>query len=164
MEGKEKCRTLKRIRAQIAKENDIDLAVETCAHEDDCPGICPGCEAETRELEEALEERRVEGKAVALDGVSRDALRAAAVEDGPEPAPQADREAGEAARPRGVHVIRTTRRRMGIISPYPLKLRDPLEDERSVRIDLDAFFSKQNPEGQGDTDGGGRPREGRRKR
>ena len=56
--GKEKCRILKQIRAQIAESNDIEWIVEECPHKGDCAGTCPKCEAEVRELERKLEERK----------------------------------------------------------------------------------------------------------
>ena len=58
MAGKEKCRLLKQIRAQIAAENDIDLVIEECTHKGECRGTCPRCESEVRYLEAELEKRR----------------------------------------------------------------------------------------------------------
>lgn len=68
--GKEKCRILKEIRAQIARENDIEWVVAECKHKGNCKGTCPKCEGEVRELEEALARREAAGKKVALVGVS----------------------------------------------------------------------------------------------
>ena len=34
MNGKEKCRILKQIRAAIAAQNDIDLVIEECPHKE----------------------------------------------------------------------------------------------------------------------------------
>ena len=68
--GKEKCRILKQVRAEIAKNNDIDWIIEECPHKGDCLGTCPKCEAEVRELEKKLEERRRLGLNVALAGVA----------------------------------------------------------------------------------------------
>ena len=70
MTGKEKCRILKEIRAQIAKENDIDLVVEECTHKGHCKGTCPRCESEVAYLERQLEKRRLAQKRVALAGIS----------------------------------------------------------------------------------------------
>ncbi len=68
--GKEKCRILKQIRAQIAESNDIEWIVEECPHKGDCAGTCPKCEAEVRELERKLEERKKLGKRIAVAGVA----------------------------------------------------------------------------------------------
>jgi hypothetical protein len=68
--GKEKCRILKQIRAQIARNNDIEWVTNECPHKGDCKGTCPKCEAEVRELERKLEERRRAGLTVALAGVA----------------------------------------------------------------------------------------------
>lgn len=64
--GKEKCRILRQIRAEIAKQNDIEWVVEECPHQGDCPGTCPKCENEVRQLEEALQKRAAEGKKVSV--------------------------------------------------------------------------------------------------
>ena len=68
--GKEKCRILKQIRAEIARSNDIEWVVEECPHRGDCKGTCPKCEAEVRELERRLEERKKLGKRIAVAGVA----------------------------------------------------------------------------------------------
>ncbi len=68
--GKEKCRILKQIRAEIAKQNDIAWVVEECSHKGNCRGTCPKCEAEVRQLEKALERRAALGKTVAVVGIS----------------------------------------------------------------------------------------------
>ena len=70
MRGKEVCRTLKEIRAEIARQNGIPWETEECTFEGECRGACPRCEAETRQLEEALAKRRRLCKAVALAGVA----------------------------------------------------------------------------------------------
>ena len=68
--GKEKCRILKEIRAQIARANDIEWVVEACTHKGNCRGTCPRCEAEVRQLERALARREAMGKTVAVVGIS----------------------------------------------------------------------------------------------
>lgn len=70
MTGKEKCRMLKEIRAQIAAQNDISFVTEECTHKGQCKGTCPKCESEVRYLEEQLDKRRSARKKVALAGVS----------------------------------------------------------------------------------------------
>ncbi len=68
--GKEKCRILKQIRAEIAKNNDIPYVIEECPHQGNCRGTCPKCEQEMRDLERQLEERRRRGLRVAVAGVA----------------------------------------------------------------------------------------------
>lgn len=70
MNGKDKCRILKEIRRQIARENDIALVIAECTHKGSCPGTCPRCEAEVAALERALEKRRALGRRIALAGIS----------------------------------------------------------------------------------------------
>ena len=68
--GKEKCRILKEIRAEIAKANDIEWVVSECKHKGNCKGTCPKCEQEVRQLEAALAKREALGKTVAVVGIS----------------------------------------------------------------------------------------------
>ena len=68
--GKEKCRILKEIRAEIARQNDIEWVTSECRHRGNCQGTCPKCEAEVRELEAALAKRAALGKRVAVVGIS----------------------------------------------------------------------------------------------
>ncbi len=68
--GKEKCRILKQIRAEIAKQNDIEWVVSECKHQGNCRGTCPKCEYEVRQLEAALARREALGKTVAVVGIS----------------------------------------------------------------------------------------------
>ena len=70
MKGKDKCKILKEIRAQIAAANDIAWVTEECPHKGDCRGTCPKCEAEVRQLERALSRRRALGKTIAVVGLS----------------------------------------------------------------------------------------------
>ena len=68
--GKEKCRILKEIRAEIARQNDIEWVVSECKHKGNCKGTCPKCEQEVRQLETALAKREALGKTVAVVGIS----------------------------------------------------------------------------------------------
>ncbi len=68
--GKKICKTLKEVRMQVAKANDIEYAPAECHHEGDCPGTCPKCEAELKYIERQLSLRRQLGKAIAVVGVS----------------------------------------------------------------------------------------------
>lgn len=70
MNGKSKCKILKDIRRQIARENNIDLVISECKYQGDCAGTCPKCEAEVRYLEQELRKRRQAGKAVAVAGIA----------------------------------------------------------------------------------------------
>ena len=59
MDGREKCRALKRLRDDIAGQNGIELNREECTYEGECTGTCPKCEAEAEALSRALERRRI---------------------------------------------------------------------------------------------------------
>lgn len=68
--GKKKCRILKEIRAEIAKNNDISYTIEDCKYQGDCSGTCPKCEAEVAALEAELAKRQAAGKKILLTGVA----------------------------------------------------------------------------------------------
>ena len=68
--GKEICKTLKGIRADIARANDIAYSPVECHHEGDCAGTCPQCDSEVRWLEGQLRLRQRLGKAVTIAGLS----------------------------------------------------------------------------------------------
>ncbi len=68
--GKKICQTLKEIRLQVARANDIPYEPTECKHKGDCSGTCPKCEEEVRYIEHQLNVRRMMGKAVAVAGVS----------------------------------------------------------------------------------------------
>ena len=72
MTGKQTCDILKQIRRDIAKKNDINIPIRDCPHGEDvrCPGTCPRCEAETRALEKALNDRKKNGKKLLIAGIS----------------------------------------------------------------------------------------------
>ncbi len=70
MKGKSKCKILKDIRKQIAKENDIEFITSECKYQGDCLGTCPKCEAEVRYLEEELKKRKQAGKRIAVAGIA----------------------------------------------------------------------------------------------
>lgn len=70
MKGKDKCKILKEIRAQIAAANDIEWVTENCTHKGECRGTCPKCEAEVAKLERELARRRSLGKTVAVMGIA----------------------------------------------------------------------------------------------
>ncbi|MBR1656578.1 MAG: energy transducer TonB [Prevotella sp.] len=68
--GKKICQTLKDIRLQVARANDIPYEPTECKHKGDCSGTCPKCEEEVRYIEYQLNVRRMMGKVVAVAGVS----------------------------------------------------------------------------------------------
>lgn len=70
MTGKSKCRILKDIRRQIARENDIAFVTSECKFQGECSGTCPKCETELRFLEQELENRQKAGKAIAVAGIA----------------------------------------------------------------------------------------------
>ncbi len=70
MNGKQKCKILKEIRAEIARSNEIEYVTSECQHKGDCKGTCPKCEAELRYLEKELEKRQRLGKTVAVAGMA----------------------------------------------------------------------------------------------
>lgn len=64
MNGKEKCKLLKEIREEIARENNIEFESEECTFEGDCSGTCPKCEEELRYLENEIDKK--DGKTRAI--------------------------------------------------------------------------------------------------
>ncbi|MBR3400240.1 MAG: energy transducer TonB [Prevotella sp.] len=68
--GKKICQTLKYIRLQVARANDIPYEPTECKHKGDCSGTCPKCEEEVRYIEYQLNVRRMMGKVVTVAGVS----------------------------------------------------------------------------------------------
>lgn len=59
--GKAICETLKQLRVDIAKANDIEYHPTECTHEGPCSGTCPMCEQELAYLTEKIEEREKNG-------------------------------------------------------------------------------------------------------
>lgn len=70
MNGKSKCKILKDIRREIARNNGIEFITSECTFQGECSGTCPKCEAELRRLEQELEKRRLAGKAIAVAGIA----------------------------------------------------------------------------------------------
>lgn len=56
--GKDICNQLKKIRAEIAKNNGIDFTPAECNHKEDCMGKCPVCEQELDYLQKKNSMRR----------------------------------------------------------------------------------------------------------
>lgn len=76
--GKSICNTLKQIRLDIARANDIDYVPAPCNHKGDCAGTCPACENEVQFLEKEISRKRSFGKAVLIAGVGLTSLVAMA--------------------------------------------------------------------------------------
>ena len=72
--GKDICKTLKRIRQEVADANGISYRPKECHHTGPCRGTCPACESEVRYLEQQLSLRRKLGKAVVVAGIAMSAL------------------------------------------------------------------------------------------
>lgn len=70
MIGKSKCKILKQIRTQIARENDIEFVTSECKYQGECSGTCPKCEAEVRYLEQELQKRQAAGKKLVVAGLA----------------------------------------------------------------------------------------------
>lgn len=70
MKGKQVCSYLKLVRREVAAANGIDLEIPDCTFEGECPGTCPRCEAEVRQLEQALSQRQRLSQKVAIVGVA----------------------------------------------------------------------------------------------
>ena len=68
--GKYICNTLKKIRLDIARANDIEYAPTECHHEGECAGTCPACESEMRYIEREIARKRSHGRAALIAGVS----------------------------------------------------------------------------------------------
>jgi hypothetical protein len=58
--GKDKCDFLRNIRRQVAAQYGLRYEPRECLHEGDCPGTCPVCDAELRDLQRQLTERGIE--------------------------------------------------------------------------------------------------------
>ena len=80
--GKRICNELRAVRRSIAEENGIALVQPECTHQGDCLGTCPRCEAEVRQLEQALTRRLAMGRAATVAGLS---LSLAACGGSPQP-------------------------------------------------------------------------------
>ncbi len=70
MKGRDKCKILKEIRKEIAKNNDIEYVTSECKYSGECTGTCPKCEEEVKYLESEIEKRKKLGKKVAVAGIT----------------------------------------------------------------------------------------------
>ncbi len=69
-QGKIICKELKKIRREIADENNIPLEIPECTYEGDCSGTCPQCDAELQYLENEISKRKQLSKAAIMAGVA----------------------------------------------------------------------------------------------
>ena len=67
MNGKDKCEELKRIRKELAQQNDIEYNPADCTHEGSCSGVCPTCQKEADYILEELQKRIDAGEPVNMD-------------------------------------------------------------------------------------------------
>jgi hypothetical protein len=58
--GKDKCEFLRNIRRQVADKYGLKYEPQECHHEGDCPGTCPACDAELKDLQRQLKERGID--------------------------------------------------------------------------------------------------------
>ena len=61
---------MKSVRREVAAANGIELEIPDCTFDGECPGTCPRCEAEVRQLEQALSHRQSLSQKVAIVGVA----------------------------------------------------------------------------------------------
>ena len=74
MTGKQKCELLRKIREEIAEENNIVYLSKDCGHKVCRSGTCPICEAEAKYLENELNEKAERGERLNLQGISFETL------------------------------------------------------------------------------------------
>lgn len=72
MNGKEKCKLLKKIREMIAKKNGVPYETEECTAKGDCKGYCPKCDEELRDLNKAIAEQEAKGKKKKIPKITED--------------------------------------------------------------------------------------------
>ena len=70
MSGKDICKYLKSVRREVAAANGLELDISECGYEGECPGTCPRCENEVRQLEQALSMRKSLSQKVSVLGVA----------------------------------------------------------------------------------------------
>ena len=58
---------MKRIRKELAQQNDIEYAPSDCTHEGPCLGVCPACQKEADYILEELQRRIDKGTPVELN-------------------------------------------------------------------------------------------------
>ena len=69
MNGKDKCKYLKKLRKKIAELNEISLKIEDCKFKGECKGTCPKCDREAAYLMTEILKRQKAGKPSITQGV-----------------------------------------------------------------------------------------------
>lgn len=111
MNGKEKCEWLKRLRARIARMNGIDYEPVPCDFDGVCPGYCPQCDQESKDLMKALRIKEAAGEPIRFDTSCLEQLQFLA--QGKEQEQQEDDNAPE------TDALDTSRTVGYVCSPYP---------------------------------------------
>lgn len=58
-DGKKICDVLKEIRANIAKENGLELSQSECTFKGECNGTCPRCDKELEEINQKVDTKKL---------------------------------------------------------------------------------------------------------
>lgn len=152
--GKEICNELKAVRRGIAKENDIPLEIPDCPHQGPCPGTCPQCEKELRQLERALVQRISVGKVATVAGIAL-ALASPAVVQAQEPQDKVPQQTAIRCRNEQRYLVQGTIVDTKTKEPLPFcnVTVTPAEDKMHVvtpqmaTTDFDGVFKMELPEG-----------------
>lgn len=59
MNGKDKCEIFRNIRKNVAERYGLEYHPRECHHKGNCPGTCPMCDAEVRDLQRQLDEKGI---------------------------------------------------------------------------------------------------------
>ncbi len=145
MSGKTTCNTLKGIRKQIADANGIPFEVTECTYQGECSGTCPKCEAELKELDDALEAKRKRGEKVVIPEIeipdSFCGMKAPSCEETPEAHEEGPRgEVPKRPDAEGPYDFMGINRPHSMSEDIPLLRRDP-DDPNKMRP-LDPKFMK----------------------
>ena len=151
--GKEICNELKAVRRSIAEENNIQLEIPDCPHQGPCPGTCPRCEMELRQLESAVADRLRLGKVATVAGLALALAAPAAVQA---QTPQKDNKANEVRTPQaklypvsGTIIDAKTKEPLPFCNVTVLPVKEPakLATPRMATTDFDGIFKMELPEG-----------------
>lgn len=104
------------MRRSIAEENGIPLEIPECTHKGPCPGTCPRCEQELRQLENALADRLRIGKVATIAGLALGLSLSAQAQDTPQPSSRGE-------------VVSTTMRTATVNKTF--KVRGTIVDEKT---------------------------------
>ncbi len=90
--GKRKCDMMRSIRRDVAEKYGLKYDPEPCTFEDDCPGTCPKCDAELRDLQRQLDEKGI--KDISIPDAEKDLVREDHPDTHPDGREDEDRTAG----------------------------------------------------------------------